>query len=303
MLAFSLIVSPIAGAAAQAAEVPEGQSTEPTETEEETLVGQQENRAGEDGDTGDTNVNPAAEGDGTTDTPDASTPDTEESLVKEGGEELDLDPLRDEEIPAVGNEGDADYEPAKEAYADVEIPVWGFTEDATVYSVDVEWGAMTFQWENSSWNPETHMKKAGAGWKVYDSVANKALDTVEDAINEIKVTNHSNAPVWATLAYKAETNYEDTAGKFGFTTGTEDTDTNKLTDAAGTVPAYLSLETADNGADGAAGTPTVAKAYFMPDGIKEELKTGGAIQKWTTIGTITVGIKTEQPKETTEATP
>lgn len=303
MLAFSLIVSPIAGAAAQAAEVPEGQSTEPTETEEETLVGQQENRAGEDGDTGDTNVNPAAEGDGTTDTPDASTPDAEDSMVKEGGEKLDLDPMRDEDIPAVGNEGDADYEPAKEAYADVEIPVWGFTEDATVYSVDVEWGAMTFQWENSSWNPETHMKKAGAGWKVYDSVANKALDTVEDAINEIKVTNHSNAPVWATLAYKAETNYEDTAGKFGFTTGTEDTDTNKLTDAAGTVPAYLSLETADNGADGAAGTPTVAKAYFMPDGIKEELKTGGAIQKWTTIGTITVGIKTEQPKETTEVAP
>ncbi len=302
MLAFSLIVSPLAATAAQAAEMPEGQTTEPTETEEETLDGQQENRAGEGGDT---NVTPAAEGDGTGDGAAGGTDDgtTVDSMVKEGGEKTDLDPLRDEEIPAEGTEGEPGYKPAKEAYADVEIPVWGFTEDATVYSVDVEWGAMTFQWENSSWDPETHTKKAGAGWKVYDSRANKALDAVEDAINEIKVTNHSNAPVWATLAYKAETNYEDTAGKFGFTKGTEETDTNKLTDAAGTVPAYLSLETADNGADGAAGTPTVAKAYFMPDGIKEEQKTGGAIQKWTTIGTITVGIKTEQPKETTEAQP
>lgn len=299
MLAFSLIVSPIAGAAAQAAEVPEGQSTEPTETEEETLDGQQENRVGEDGDT---NVNSAAEGDGTTDTPDASTPDAEDSMVKEGGEKLDLDPMRDEDIPAVGNEGDTDYEPAKEKYADVEIPVWGYTEDATVYSVDVEWGAMTFQWENSSWDPETHMPLPGAGWKVYDSSAEKALDAVEHAINEIKVTNHSNAPVWATLAYKGETKY-GTDGKFGFTAGTEDTDTNNLTAAAGTVPAYLSLATADNGVDGAAGTPTVAKAYFMPDGIADNMKAGGAIEKWKTIGTITVGIKTEQPKETTEVAP
>ena len=260
-LALSLIVSPLAGTVAQAAENP------PTET--------------------------------TTENPD----------VKEGDSKKALDPTQDVEIPAKGNEGDTDYKPAKPAYADVEIPVWGYTEDATVYSVDVEWGAMTFQWENSSWDPETHMKKEGAGWKVYDSANNKALDATEDKINEIKVTNHSNAQVWATLAYKSEAAYDpDTTGAFGYDTGIAEDEADsaalkaKLTAATTDVPAYLTLETADNATnEGEAGTPTVAKAYFMPDGLAADLKKGDGIAKWTKIGTITVGIKTAQP--TAAATP
>lgn len=230
----------------------------------------------------------AAEGDGAT-----------AATQKEGGSKKDLDPMQDEAIAASGTEGQEGYVPEKPAYADTEIPVWGFTEDATVYSVDVEWGAMTFQWENSSWDPETHMKKAGAGWKVYDDTNGKALDATEDAINEIKVTNHSNAEVWATLEYASEAAYSpDTTGDFTFTTGTETGDTNKLTAKTTDVPAYLSLETADNGADGAAGTPTVGKAYFMSDGLATALQTGDGIAKWTKIGTITVGIKTKQPTAT-----
>ncbi len=298
MLAFSLIVSPLAATAAQAAEMPEGQTTEPTETEEETLDGQQENRAGEGGDT---NVTPAAEGDGTGDGAAGGTDDgtTEDPMVKEGGEKTDLDPLRDEEIPAEGTEGEPDYKPAKEAYADVEIPVWGFTEDATVYSVDVEWGAMTFQWENSSWDPETHMKKAGAGWKVYDSAANRALNETVHEINEIKVTNHSNAKVYASLWYTAVNDgigdFSDTRGCFSAAT---DYDENRtfFQENYMTSPAYLRLDTADNSeVEGEAGTPTVAKAYFMPYDLKEELKKDDGITKWTKIGTITVGIKTEVP--------
>ncbi|MDE6252993.1 MAG: hypothetical protein K2M78_10220 [Lachnospiraceae bacterium] len=226
----------------------------------------------------------------------------EDSMVKNGGLVKDLDPLRTEAVEAVGTEGEEGYIPGKEAYADTEIPVWAFTEDATVYSVDVEWGAMTFQWENSSWNPETHMKKEGAGWKVYDSEKNKALDVTEDAINEIKVTNHSNAKVWATLAYNGEENYTDTTGKFGFEKGTEDDDANVLTDKNGDVPAYLTLDTADNAENaGEAGTPTVGKAYFMPDGIKEEYKKDDGIAKWTKIGIITVSIKTEVPTAENQA--
>lgn len=227
------------------------------------------------------------------------------STAKEGGSAEGLDPTRDEAIPAKGTEGQADYEPEVPAYADTEIPVWGFTEDATVYSVDVEWGAMTFQWENSSWDPETHMKKNGSGWKVYDDTKGKALDATEDVINEVKVTNHSNAPVWATLTYASEADYDpDTTGDFSFTKGTEDTDTNKLTAKTADVPAYLSLETADNAeTEGAAGTPTVGKAYFMPDGLATALQTKDGITKWTKIGTITVGIKTEQPKAATVTEP
>ena len=201
-----------------------------------------------------------------------------------------------------GSEADGNYVPAKPAYADTEIPVWGFTQDTTVYSVDVEWGAMTFQYENSTWNPETLMEEAGAGWRVYDSEADEAVvkddgsAVTEHAINEIKVTNHSNAGVWAALTYAAKDDYTDTTGDFTFTKGTEADDTNALTAKAGDVPAYLTLATANNGkgADGA-GKETVGKAYFMPAGISADNKTNG-INKWTTIGTITVGIKTEEPK-------
>lgn len=216
---------------------------------------------------------------------------------KEGGSALKLDPTRTEAIPESGSEADGNYVPAKPAYADVEIPVYGFTQDATVYSVDVEWGAMTFQYENSSWDPETHTSKPGAGWQVYDSVNDKVkvddkgAAVTEDAINEIKVTNHSNDGVWATLSYAGETGYTTTTGDFSFDKGTETGDTNKLTAKDGNVPAYLELETADNGTGGAAGTPTVGKAYFMPNGIQASQK----IDKWTKIGTITVGIKTEVP--------
>ncbi|MBD5556565.1 MAG: hypothetical protein HDQ95_14830 [Roseburia sp.] len=228
--------------------------------------------------------------------------DADEAANPEGGSALDLDPLQDEEIPAVGEEEDDDYVPAKPAYEDVEIPVWGFTEDAVVYSVDVEWGAMTFQWENSSWDPKTHKEIAGAGWKVYDDTKSKALDETETLINEVKVTNHSNAPVWATLTYAGETDYDpDTTGDFSFETGTDEEDTDVLTAAAGDVPAYLALATADNGQgeEEGQGKATVGKAYFMPDGLDTDLQKDDGIAKWTKIGTITVSIKTEQPKAAT----
>lgn len=233
---------------------------------------------------------------------------------KEGGSLKGLNPLQ-EAKPAVGTEGTEGYKPAVPAYADTEIPVWGFTQDTTVYSVDVEWGAMTFQYENSTWDPKTHTSKPGAGWQVYDSVNDKVVvgadgkAVKEDVINEIKVTNHSNAGVWATLTYAGETDYTDTTGKFSFTTGTGDAetgaaDTDVLTQAAadGSVPAYLTLTTAANNlGDGeGVGKETVGKAYFMPDGIKtEDSGETQKITKWTKIGTITVGIKTEEPKAAT----
>lgn len=265
-LALSLLVSPMAGVNALAAEedVTEGNPTENT---------------------------PAA-GDATD--------------KKEGGSVKKINPLQ-EAKPGVGTEGDDDYQAPVKGYSDTEIPVWGFTQDSTVYSVDVEWGAMTFQYENSTWDPETHTSKTGAGWRVYDSEADKAVvnddgtAVKEHAINEVKVTNHSNAGVWATLTYAGETAHADTTGDFSFTKGTAAGDTSVLTAKAGTVPAYLTLATADNGKDGAAGTATVGKAYFMPTGIGTDDKTNG-INKWTKIGTITVGIKTEQPKAATTPT-
>lgn len=218
--------------------------------------------------------------------------------AKTGGSLKGLNPLQ-EAKPAVGNEGDTDYQPAVDGYTDTEIPVYGFTRDSIVYSVDVEWGAMTFQYENSTWDPEHHVSIPGAGWQVYDSATDKVVvgddgaAVTEDAINEIKVTNHSNAGVWATLTYAGEADHTGTTGDFSFTTGTETGDTDALTAAAGGVPAYLTLTTADSN-PGGTGAETVGKAYFMPDGISADDKTNG-INKWTKIGTITVGIKTEEP--------
>lgn len=221
------------------------------------------------------------------------------TAAKTGGSKEDLDPTQTEEKPAVGDK------PAKPAYADVDIPVWGFTQDTTVYSVDVEWGAMTFQYEKSSWDPETLTSKPGAGWQVYDSAADKVVvddkgaAVKEDVINEIKVTNHSNAGVWATLTYAGESGHTDTTGGFSFTKGTVAGDTNALTPAADSVPAYLTLTTANNnkGEAEGQGKETVGKAYFMPNGIGTDDETDG-INKWTKIGTITVGIKTKQPGTT-----
>lgn len=176
-------------------------------------------------------------------------------------------------------------DPTAEDYADTDIDVLGFTKDATVYSVDVEWGAMTFQYENTTWDATAHKTVPGAGWKVYDSVKNKALDTTTDAINRIQLTNHSNAGVKATFAYAGAAEYEDTLGTFATAEGDEETDF-----SPGAKPAVY-LDTADNSGDASiAGTPTVGTVYFMPDGIKEELKKDDGITKWTQLGTITINI-------------
>ncbi len=181
------------------------------------------------------------------------------------------------------------FDPTAEDYADTDIDVLGFTEDATVYSVDVEWGAMTFQYENTTWDAIEHKTVAGAGWKVYDSVKNEALDTRTDAINRIQVMNHSNAGIWATLAYAGADDYADTSGSFEKKADDTDTDYDETGE-------YLFLATADNAAEvSEAGIPTVGTVYFMPSGIKEEYKKSDGIEKWSQLGTITVGVLTKKP--------
>lgn len=216
--------------------------------------------------------------DGGSETPDPGTdpdpdPGTDTPGNEGGGSVKGLDPTQTEDT--------AD----KPAYADTTIDVQAHTVSSKVYSVDVEWGAMTFRYENSIWDATAHTTKPGAGWKVYDSVNDKALDTTEDAINRIQVTNHSNADVKAVLDYAGQTGYEDTTGRFAKAQG--DADTNY--DDTGRI---LTLATADNGkGEDGAGKETVGCVYFMPDGIKEGYKTGGIV-KWTQLGTIKVGIET-----------
>ena len=194
--------------------------------------------------------------------------------------------------PAAGSKEGID--PTVADYADTEIPVYGFTESNVVYSVDVEWGAMTFQYVSGTWDPVTHQYAEDAGWKVYDSTNDTAVEGTEDAINEIKVTNHSNAGVKATFSYANKTDYSDISGAFSSTKST-------LTAATETEPASLELATADNnkGTEDGQGEAVVGQVYFMPTGISTAHKADG-IEKWATIGTITVGIKTAEAAAPTE---
>ncbi len=195
--------------------------------------------------------------------------------------------------------------PAAETYADTDISVWGFTKEGIVYSVDVEWGAMTFEYEASSWDPDTHTAKDGAGWVVYDTATDKELGDAQDAINRVTVTNHSNAAVYAKLTYTGEAAYGVTSGTFAGIDTTKQTETEKSGDnpvedfnasfAADT--GVITLQTANNGTGGAAGTPTVGNVYFKPDkdSIDSAKKTANGIAQWTTIGKITVALSTTDP--------
>lgn len=72
-----------------------------------------------------------------------------------------------------------------------------FSTADTVYSVDVEWGAMKFNYTksgNAVWNPEDHS---------YDR--HEVTGTWNAEGNTVTVTNHSNAAVKADAAFTAET--------------------------------------------------------------------------------------------------
>lgn len=73
-----------------------------------------------------------------------------------------------------------------------------------IYSVDIEWGAMQFEYDyGSTWNPSTHTYGAGTsgnqggGWVV--------SSYVDGTNNKITVTNNSNFPVTADFAYTGGT--------------------------------------------------------------------------------------------------
>ena len=89
-----------------------------------------------------------------------------------------------------------------------DIPVFGSavtSGDASgpVYSVDIEWGSMTFEYvytNSKAWNPETHTYSTGTtplGWRPAANQNAGGLDS-----NLIKVTNHSNASVTCNFLFE-----------------------------------------------------------------------------------------------------
>ena len=126
-----------------------------------------------------------------------------------------------------------------------------------VYLVDIIWGSMEFTYTDASegtWDPETH---------TYTGTAEAAWSCTEGA-NKVEVTNHSNAEVTVEIA---NSNVMDGV------TLTWDKET-------------LTLPTADNGENGAAGTPTTDSALLIVTGTITDT---GAKQ---TLGTVTITLKT-----------
>ncbi|MCD8115533.1 MAG: hypothetical protein LUE21_00140 [Oscillospiraceae bacterium] len=92
----------------------------------------------------------------------------------------------------------------------------------TVYSVDIAWGSMEFTYTGATegaWSTTSHD---------YENAKEAAWSCTEGA-NVVTVTNHSNAPISATLDYTANDGYAGIKGVF-------DQDTLSLKSAVGTSP-------------------------------------------------------------------
>ncbi len=102
-----------------------------------------------------------------------------------------------------------------------------------VYSVNIEWGAMEFTYTAASagkWNPDTHSYGANteASWSSNNT-------------NTVKITNHSNASVTATLSYSPEVGFEGITGIFDNATIDLETAVGTTVASAPTATARLTL--------------------------------------------------------------
>lgn len=197
---------------------------------------------------------------------------------------------------------------------EVSIPVWGFRgslDGAKIYSVDVEWGAMTFQYAEDSasakvWDPDTHSYKTGSSggggtsmyqWQVYDSELKSVADSDLTSINQISVINHSNAEVKAEFSFAGAGTPTPLRGKFTVGEGTD-----KDTSVTNPEKAGIKLATADNnkGEGEGVGKEVIGKVFFMPDG-PYPMTGGGEMSEtpsWRSLGDITVTIGADSEEET-----
>lgn len=121
-----------------------------------------------------------------------------------------------------------------------------------IYSVDISWTGMSFTYTDAD--------------TIWDAATHTYVPTSEPYWSEgtITVTNHSNDTVTASASYTAEAGYENIAMTFS--------------------SASVTVATADNGVDGAAGTAVTETITVKPEGALAE---GVADVK---IGTITITI-------------
>ena len=127
--------------------------------------------------------------------------DTEAAVQSTGAATAKWDTTVDESTWSVTNDDDGEAA-ATDTQTDISIWAKVVEHGDIVYKVDIEWGAMKFEFNNQAgkWNTDTHTYDADGGVS--------AEWTVEDYINEvnnqIKVVNHSNWAVDTTFSYAHE---------------------------------------------------------------------------------------------------
>ncbi len=75
--------------------------------------------------------------------------------------------------------------------------------NTTVYSVDIVWGDMQFNYKAGTWNPATHS---------YTADATAGFTAATTGGDKVTITNHTNKAVTATVAYTQEASYNAITG-------------------------------------------------------------------------------------------
>ncbi|MBQ5584396.1 MAG: hypothetical protein IIU74_06625, partial [Ruminiclostridium sp.] len=101
--------------------------------------------------------------------------------------------------------------------------------EKTVYSIDITWGDMQFQYRegsNGTWNPETlkYDNKTSAGWYLKTVATSNSIGS-----NQVLISNRSNAEIYCSASFILDPNYTET---FGDISGSFDTNSFKLLSAA-----------------------------------------------------------------------
>lgn len=180
----------------------------------------------------------------------------------------------------------SDMSAADAAKSTASIDVYAYSGDIPVYSVDVAWGAMTFQYRQNIWDPET--LTGSSAWCVYDSETRTALDEDQTTseINAITVTNRSNTFINAYFDYVPPDGCTTMEGAFQFVN--EDAANVKIL-AYSETEKSLRLASAKSANVSLPNIASVGRVYFMPGGTPPE----GLLENdtdWHEVGNITVTV-------------
>lgn len=180
----------------------------------------------------------------------------------------------------------SDLSAADAARSTASIDVYAYSGDIPVYSVDVAWGAMTFQYRQNVWDPET--LTGGSSWCVYDSETRTALDEDQTTseINAVTVTNRSNTGINAYFGYVPPDGCATMEGAFQYVNGDA---ANVKTPVYNETEKRLFLASAKSTNASLPNIASAGRVYFMPGGTPPE----GLLENdtgWHEVGNITVTV-------------